>query len=620
VSVPWAAEEFERFLEFLKEKRGLDFTGYKRASVARRVSRRMQAAEVESLGHYMDRLEVDPQEFVQLLNTILINVTAFFRDAPAWEFLSKEIVPEIIAHKDPNAFIRLWSAGCASGEEAYSLAMVLAEALGEAEFTNRVKIYATDIDEEALGHARRATYTPRELEGVSADLLARYFRQSGTQYTFHPELRRAVVFGLHNLLTDAPISNLDLLVCRNTLMYFSAESQRRVIALFHFAIQNTGFLFLGRAEMLQISAPLFAPVNTRHRVFRKVPSAAARERVYLPPAANGFTLAPFPPSVRLREMATEGLPVAALLVDAGGALLSANAAARALSGLSREDMGKPLQDLSISYRPVELRSRIEQAIRQRRPLREAGIAYQSGGDTHYLALEVQPLLDDVGTSLGANVLFADITHEHELHAALDRMKAELQSALEELQSTNEELETTNEELQSSNEELETTNEELQSSNEELETMSEELQSSNEELHTANEQLRVSTDDLNRTNSFLSSIMGSLRVAVAVVDPNMTVLMWNRQAEEMWGLRDAEVVGSFLMNLDIGLPLERLRPPLRRVAAGESGTEEIAVEATNRRGRTIQCGITITPLVGPIGERQGAVVLMEDVTEGRQAAA
>jgi two-component system CheB/CheR fusion protein len=615
MSVSWEAEEFERFLEFLKEKRGLDFTGYKRASVARRVSRRMQAAEVRSLGDYMDRLEVDPQEFVQLLNTILINVTSFFRDAPAWEFLSKDVVPEIIAHKDPNAFIRLWSAGCASGEEAYSLAMMLAEALGEEQFTNRVKIYATDIDEDALAQARRATYAQRDLEGVSADLITKYFRQSGAQYTFHPELRRAVIFGLHNLLTDAPISNLDLLVCRNTLMYFNAESQRRVIALFHFAIQNTGFLFLGKAEMLQISAPLFAPVNTRYRVFRKVPSAAARERVYLPPPANGFTLAPFPPSVRLREMATETLPVAGILVDAGGALLSANAAARALFGLSREDMGKPLQDLSISYRPVELRSRIEQAVRQRRSLREAGIAYQSGGDTHYLTLEVQPLLDDVGTSLGASILFEDITHEHELHAALDRMKAELQSASEELQSTNEELETTNEELQSSNEELETTNEELQSSNEELETMNEELQSSNEELHTANEQLRVSTDDLNRTNSFLGSIMGSLRIAVAVVDLNLTVLMWSRQAEEMWGLRDGEAAGSFLLNLDIGLPLDRLRAPLRRVMAGESNTEETVVEATNRRGRTVQCRITITPLVGPVGDRQGAVVLMEDVSEG-----
>jgi two-component system CheB/CheR fusion protein len=610
VSVPWAAEEFERFLEFLKEKRGLDFTVYKRASVARRVSRRMQAAEVESLSDYLDRLEVDPQEFVQLLNTILINVTGFFRDAPAWEFLSKEIVPETIAHKDPNAFIRLWSAGCASGEEAYSLAIVLAEALGEEQFTSRVKIHATDIDEEALGQARRATYAQRDLEGVSADLITKYFRQSGAQYTFHPELRRAVIFGLHNLLTDAPISNLDLLVCRNTLMYFNAESQRRVIGLFHFAIQNTGFLFLGKAEMLQISAPLFAPVNTRHRIFRKVPSAAARERVYLPPAANGFTLAPFPPSVRLREMATEGLPAAALLVDAGGALLSANAAARALFGLGREDIGKPLQDLSVSYRPVELRSCIEQAVRQRRPIHEAGIAYQSGGDTHYLALEVQPLLDDVGTPVGANALFADITHEHELHAALDRVKAELQSALEELQSTNEGLETTNEEL-------ETTNEELQSSNEELETMNEELQSSNEELHTANEQLRVSTDDLNRTNSFLSSTMSSLRTGVTVVDLNMTVLMWNRQAEEMWGLRDGEVVGSFLLNLDIGLPLERLRAPLRRVMTGDSQSEESVVEATNRRGRTIQCHITITPLIGPAGDRQGAVVLMEGVTEERQ---
>jgi two-component system CheB/CheR fusion protein len=603
VSIPWGEEEFERFLGFLKEKRGLDFTGYKRASVARRVNRRMQAAQANSLSDYMDRLEVDPQEFVHLLNTILINVTGFFRDAPAWELLSREVVPEIIASKDPHAYIRLWSAGCASGQEAYSLAMVLAEALGEEQFTNRVKLYATDIDEDALSQARRATYAQRDLEGVPGDLVTKYFRQSGSRYTFHPELRRAVTFGRHNLLTDAPISSLDLLVCRNTPMYFNAESQRRVIELFHFAIQNTGFLFLGKAEMLQISAPLFAPISVRHRIFRKVRAAARRERVYLPPIANGFARAQFPPSTRLREMAVEALPVAALLVDAGGTLLGANAAARSLFGLSRDDLAKPLQDLSVSYRPVELRSRIEQAVRQRRSLRETGIAYQSGAGTRYLMLEVQPLLDDTGTSLGASILFGDVTHEHELRTALDRVKAELQSAPEEPQSTNEE--------------LETTNEELQSSNEELETMNEESQSSNEELHTANEQLPVSTEDLNQSNGFLSSIMGSLRVGVAVVDLNLMVLLWSRQAEELWGLRASEVADSSLVKLDIGLPVDALGGPLRKVITGESSAEETVVQATNRRGRTVQCRVTVTPLLGAGDERQGAVVLMEDVTGERQ---
>ncbi len=611
----WTEEQLERFLQFLKEKRGLDFTGYKRASVARRVARRLQAAEVAGLSTYMDRLEVDPEEFVHLLNTILINVTSFFRDTQAWEFLQEQVVPQIIAAKEPYAPIRVWSAGCASGEEAYSLAIVLAEALGEEAFRERVKIYATDIDEEALGQARRATYSARALEPVSEELRAKYFRLVNGQFTFNPELRRAVIFGRHNLLVDAPISNLDLLVSRNTLMYFNAESQRRVLSLFHFALNNTGYLFLGKAEMLLTHAHLFTPIHLRHRIFRKVPVTTQREQaLVMAQGGNGVAMDQLDQSLRLREAAYETSPTAEVVVDINWTLVSANAAARALFGILPEDIGRQVQDLTISYRPLELRSRLDQVFSRHRPLREVEVEFADPrGEARTFDVDFFPLAE-AGGVIGASIAFTETTQYRDIQGALERTKEELQNAYEELQSSNEELETTNEELQSSNEELETTNEELQSSNEELETMNEELQSANEELHTANEQLRLSTDDTNRANAFLQSVLRNLKLAVVVVNTELVVLTWNEHAEEMWGLRAEEVVGDFLLNLEFGLPLEQVRALVRRTASGESRSEEVTLQAVNRRGREIRCRVAMAPLLGHSRDVTGVIIMMDEVPD------
>ncbi len=260
---------FESLLEFIRDSRGFDFTGYKRSSVQRRVERRMQQIGATDAAEYLDRLQVDPNEFTHLFNTILINVTGFFRDPEAWRQLQDEIIPAIIASKTPGEPIRVWSAGCASGEEAYGLAMVLAEALGVAEFRERVKVYATDVDDEALATARQATYTDRDLEPVPAEWRDRYFERAGSRHTFRADLRRNVIFGRNDLVQDAPISRLDLLVCRNTLMYLNAETQAQVLRRFHFALNARGVMFLGKAEMLLSHARLFVPYDLRRRFFRK---------------------------------------------------------------------------------------------------------------------------------------------------------------------------------------------------------------------------------------------------------------------------------------------------------------------------------------------------------------
>ncbi len=269
-------QQLDDFLQFVRDARGFDFTGYKSPTVERRVALRMKEVGVATYDEYIDYLELHGEEYAALFNAILINVTGFFRDGATWEYLATDVLPTLIEARPPGAPIRVWSAGCATGEEAYSLAMVLARVLGDEQFIDRVKIYATDIDEEALEQARPATYTSRQLEDVPQEALERFFERTEQRYAFRKDLRRSVVFGRNDLIQDAPISRIDLLVCRNTLMYFTAEIQRQILRRFHFALADHGYLLLGRSEMLTGRSHLFTPFDLKRRVFRRVERAPRR--------------------------------------------------------------------------------------------------------------------------------------------------------------------------------------------------------------------------------------------------------------------------------------------------------------------------------------------------------
>lgn len=454
---------FEALLDYVKRSRRFDFTGYKRGSLIRRVTKRMQMVGVEGYSNYLDYLEVHPDEFAHLFNTLLINVTSFFRDRPAWEYLSSEIIPRIVASKDSHDPIQVWSAGCASGEEAYTIAIMIAEVIGIEQFRERVKIYATDIDDEALNQARQATYLARDVHELSPEQLEQFFEQSEDSYTFRKDLRRSVIFGRHDLIQDAPISKIDLLVCRNALMYFNAETQARILARFHFALQDGGFLFLGKAEMLLTHANTFTPVHLKCRIFSKVPKPNLRDRSLLLASQpdSGERINHLSYQIRLRELAFDSDPIACIVIDANGCLALSNQRARTLFNLARRDLGRPLRDLEVSYRPLELRSCIEQVYSEHRAINYRDITWQiPQGEIIYLDVLVQPLFDPDRTILGVCIYFMDDTRYKRLQDELEHANQELEMAYEELQSANEELETTNEELQSSNEVLETTNEEL----------------------------------------------------------------------------------------------------------------------------------------------------------------
>jgi two-component system, chemotaxis family, CheB/CheR fusion protein len=602
--------EFTRLLEYLKASRGFDFGAYKVSTLMRRVQKRMREVGVQSYAQYADYLEVQPNEFGPLFDTVLINVTSFFRDPEAWQFLREHILPRIVREKAPDAPIRIWSAGCASGEEAYTLAMLLAEAVGEDDFRKRVKIYATDADEEALLVARQGTYNERDVAGIPSDLLDKYFEVSASRRVFRNELRRCLIFGRHDLIQDAAISRLDLLVCRNTLMYFNTEAQDRILARFHFAVNRTGYLFLGKAETLLSHNSNFKPVELKHRVFSRTSTNNLRDRL--------LALAPLPGQAdsesgarhtRLRESALDASPVAQIVVDRRGYLVMASDKARKLFNLGQNDIGRLLQDLEISYRPVELRSHLDGAYEARAQVIVKDVEWRGPGqdaELRLFELQVTPLLDARETVLGACVSFLDLTQARQLRVELERSNQELETAYEELQSGNEELETTNEELQSTVEELETTNEELQSANEELETMNEELQSTNDELRELNDRLQHRTEELHQFNGYFQSVLSTLEAAVVVLDRALHVRVWSEKAQDFWGVRGDEVLGQSFLDLDIGLPVEELRQGLREALA-DGRIREQALDGINRRGKAARCRVRIAPSSGV----EGLILLIEE---------
>ncbi len=631
-------EELEELLRFIRDDRGFDFTGYKRASIGRRVRRRARELGFESLVAYRDVLEADIDEFTTLFNSVLINLTSFFRDPASWRYLEHEIVPEIISRHHDDEPIRLWSAGCASGEEPYTLAMVMANHLGIDETARRVKIYATDIDLEALAQARAAVYSDKSLHDVPEELRATYFEPDIHQrgWVVTPTLRRTVVFGRLDLTRDPPISRVDLLACRNTLMYLNAETQAYVIPRLQYALRHDGYLFLGRAEMvLRGGAGRFAPVSLRHRVFAALPTPLYAG----PPAPSDVRRSAFEAGRLDVPTLAEGLPapsmgepaetlVAELLVNSEGALTGSNDAARELFGIGPDDMARRLGGLRPAFELLELEVHVTRALAERVSHRLGVMRYETRkGDIVDLEVWVLPIFTAHEAIFGAAVTFADVGSTMQLRESFRHVHEELETAYEELQSTNEELVTSNEELQSSYEELETSNEELQSSNEELETTNEELRSSNEELEATylelkstsnavgrlNESLVDANLELRRFSSLHHQVMDHFPAAVVVLSAQLLVEEWNLAAAELWGLDEDAVSGEPFFGLDFGLPLGPIQESVRACRSPGAVPSSLDVEATDPSGQPFTCRVHVIPISGH--EPETAAMLVMERREG-----
>jgi len=604
--------EFQRLLEKLHIEHNFDFRQYKEASLLRRVRRRMGQLHVTSFATYIHYLDRNPEEYKALLDVILINVTRFFRDPDAWSVVREKVLPRLIEEAASTQSVRFWSAGCSSGEEPYTLAMLVAEALRQASRELDVKIYATDIDEDALTTARAGLYRLDNVKDVPRELFERYFVPEGQLYRFQRDLRKWCIFGRHDLTQDSPLSHLDFLICRNVLIYFDSDLQDRILPRFHYAIRERGHLFLGKSESMLARSRRFLPVDFKWRIFHRVTPVDVTGRPVPegPPAAFGaggarYVRADTQASQRLHGI-VDALPSAVMVIDPGDTVLTWNAAAETLYDTPADSaIGRKFRDLDISYRVEGLRSRIEEvkATHARARLQDVSFPRRSG-ETVHVTLVVSPLYDERRRLSGVVVAADDVTDQARLRDEVGRISEQSATANEELQSTNEELETTNEELQSTNEELETTNEELQSTNEELETTVEELQSINAELATINSELEKRTAELNELALFHSGVLDATGLAVFVLDASLQVKTWNWPAARMWGLRPEDAVNREFIALPIGEITSRARDALRRVLNNRAS--EIVPDVTYMLpdGRQHKTRLRLAPLAAADGTLLG----------------
>jgi two-component system CheB/CheR fusion protein len=634
--VPANHDVLELILEKIRESRNFDFRNYKRATLRRRVERRMADRRCRTMRDYLDLLERGPEEFDALISGMLIKVTTFFRDPEAWEVLRKRVLPVVLEAKQPGDEFRAWSVGCATGEETYTIAILLAEALGAALGHAQVKVFGTDVDEAAVTFARRGIYSADQVQHVSKERLARWFTPVPEGWAVRKEIRRLVVFGVNNLVSDAPISRLDLLACRNVFIYLDANLQKRILSRFHYALRPRGVLMLGKSELIPFAAKVFRPVDLQKRIYVREDKASRapvdEDRLTALVEQEDVTRAiretrdELTSAAQLHRDVVSSLPLPIVTTTLDGVVTSWNAAAgRLWRRPESEAVGKRLTALALPGMSGDLLVEKTAAVRDgkiERAIAEGVV--QSGTSALTLSIEVSMLHSAAGEG-GLVYVAHDVTDDRRVQEELrvareDREKAveDLQTANEELQSSNEELETTNEELQSANEELQTTNEELQSTNEELETTNEELQSTNAELDTTNRELAARSDELNVLSFYQRTIIRSLSAAVVVLDPQGRITLWNLAAERLLGLTENEALGQLLWTLRIPVVGRALMKQVRRNLSRRLALRVEDLTYERGPGGRGHAALAAIPLVDE-DRVLGGVVLLEDTTRAVQLA-
>lgn len=532
------------FLDQLRERSGIDFTTYKTPTIIRRLQRRMVATGVERLSEYVRHLQSHPDEYQRLVSSFLIKVTEFFRDAELFQHLQEHILPDIVAEaRARDNELRLWSAGCATGEEAYSLAIMLCDYLGDALDRFNIRIFATDLDNDAVTFARRGVYPPAALANLSRERIERYFTAVNGEYEVKKRVRALTIFGQHDLGQRAPFPRIDLALCRNVLIYFTSELQKRALQLFAFSLRDGGYLALGKAETATPVAEYFAVEQPHLKIYRRqgerilIPPARIRDSAPLLTARTGVSDRPTPPldPVRLprtpqrarsprekSEAVLMNMPVGVVVVDRRYDIQLINGAARDLFGIHTAAIGEDFIHLTQSVPPAPLRAAIDAVFRGEGPTgaQEVATTDLTTGDVRYREFSCHPQKLESGPEAVDSVLVivTDITERaqdrrtadgalNDLRAETERLTMLMRRQAEtnrQLLEANQELSTMNLELRSANEEFLVSTEEAQAATEEIETLNEELQATNEELETLNEELQATVEELNTTNDDLQA--------------------------------------------------------------------------------------------------------------------
>ncbi|NDJ53070.1 MAG: PAS domain-containing protein, partial [Chloroflexi bacterium] len=564
-----AQQDFvEKIFIILRSRTGHDFSSYKPNTIRRRIERRMAVNQIEKLSSYVRFLQENTREIDILFKDLLIGVTSFFRDDEAWKELEQVVIPDIVRNRSGGDVIRVWVPGCSTGEEAYSIAILLTEHLQRHKLDIPVQIFATDIDQEAIDKARLGKYSVGIVADVSQERLQRFFRKEDNAYEIDQHLRDMVVFAHQSVIKDPPFSRIDLLSCRNLLIYLDSELQERVLPLFHYALRPDGYLFLGTSETLGKFETSFRVVNRKLRLFQRLETGSGLQAATLnfgppslPQRAEGLANLQRN-QITVGQIAVDTLmeyytPPCIVIDDHYQILYFHQSTGKYLQPPSGEPTYNVLQMARPGLR-VALHTATRRARKERKEVFVEDVVVQTNGDSQTIDLVVRPIRHpalQVGLLM---VLFRDkvATSENseklpppaqESDGRIVDLEHELRSTRQYLQTTVEELETSNEELQSTNEELQSSNEELQSTNEELQTAKEELQSVNEELLTVNAELERKIVELTRANNDLSNLLASLSTAVIFLDRGLKVQRFNRQAQQLVNL----------ISSDVGRPLQHI---------------------------------------------------------------
>ena len=630
----------EKIVILLRGRSGQDFSLYKKSTISRRVERRMRLHQVAKINDYVRYLRENPQESDLLFKELLIGVTSFFRDPAVWEQMKSKIIPDFLTTRPQGGMLRAWIAGCSTGEEAYSLAMVFREAIDQIKPARNfsLQIFATDLDKDAIDKARAGVYPPNISADVSEKRLDEFFvKEESGSYRVRKDIREMIIFAPQNLVMHPPYTKLDFVTCRNLLIYLDAELQKKLMPLFHYSLNSGGILLLGSAETIGTATDLFTPLEGKSRIYRRLDTSRQVDLIEFPSAfnrakantvaASSPALGTVPAAPSLQSLADQLLlqrysPAAVLVTNEGDILYVSGktgkylepAAGKAnwnLFAMSREGLGDALSEA------------FHKAVRQKAIVTLKNVKVGTNGGTQVVDITVQPVSSPEALRGMVMVVFSDVaklsaakapgsSERATLHnTRLTAMAQELQQAHQDLQATRDEMQTSQEELKSTNEELQSMNEELQSTNEELMTSKEEMQSMNEELQTVNHELQAKVDELSRTSDDMKNLLNSTDIATLFLDDALLVRRFTTQAASIIKLMPRDV-GRPITDIVTALDYPGLADDTQVVLKKKAFVEK-QVSARDGRWFTVR----IMPYRTQDNRIDGVVITFTDITVAKK---
>ena len=620
-------------LTLLRVRTGHDFSNYKTATLRRRIERRINVRGVSTIASYAHLIRQEPNEATALMKELLISVTNFFRDPPAWAALEQRVIPRLFMNKRSHEQVRVWVAGCATGEEAYSVAIVLAEHAGVALDQPAIQVFATDLDHQAIATAREGFYRDAELADIPDERLRRFFHREANGYRVKRELRETVLFAHHNVIKDPPFSHLDLISCRNLLIYLNRSIQERVVETFHFALRPGGYLFLGGSESPEGTNDLFLRLDSAAHIYESrtvtsrlallltdSPTSRPRPQPSVPEPRNSDRISPADLHQRLLE---QYAPASAVVTEEHNIVHMSERVGRYLHMAGGEPTRDVLRLARVELRP-DLRTALHEAARERTSVEVRGIAVRLEDGEHRVNISVRPVLRDGDAARGFFLIVFD--EEAALQGPRDpavsltspaepitrQLEEELGRVRAQLRMTVEQYETQVEEAKASNEELQAMNEELRSATEELETSKEELQSVNEELTTVNQELKIKIEEIGLTNNDFQNFINATDIGTIFLDCSMHVKFATPRAREIFNLVASDI-GRPLSDITSRLQYERVHEDVRTVL-DRLNTIEREVSTDDGRWHLMR----MLPYRTTDNHIDGVVITFQDITTRRSA--